>query len=331
MTKFHRPSAATVLSGAALFMAMGGGAYAAQSSISGHDLTNNSVTHNKLAGNAVWHSNLGSKVVQMGNLNQDLQNRLNRVGSPGGTGAAGPAGPAGPKGATGAQGPAGTDGANPATKVTNVPAITSGSGNPNPDSGAAGDAGFYFTGNGAGGSASITGGELALTGSGVDSNTFQGGIGVAKAYDSVPLANLDGASYDYHVQTTHGANTPLLHVTVTGLNADSKFASGFANLVYSPALNNGNTTPVVGQSYSADAFLPGAKWYSTTQPNIGDPGGQNDPQPLSFFQGGNPGAKIIQISLDNGGSSGASGDFSAGADDLVIGLSGTNSRYDFGS
>ena len=38
----------------------------------------------------------------------------------------------------------------------------------------------------------------------------------------------------------------------------------------------------------------------------------------------------MQLSLDNGGSSGGSGTFVAGADDLVIGFDGAITRYDFG-
>ena len=183
--------------------------------------------------------------------------------------------------------------------MTQVPSIAGSSGNnPNPDSGDAGQQGFYFTGTGSGGSASIAGGELILTGVGVDSNTEQGGIGIAKTFNA-PLSSLDGVSWSYHILTPNGNNTPLVHVTVTGLNADSKFApSGFANLVYAPALNGVTAAP--GQDYVADAFLPGALWYSTTESNIGNPGGQNDPQPLSFFTGRNAGATIMQISLDNG-------------------------------
>jgi hypothetical protein len=44
----------------------------------------------------------------------------------------------------------------------------------------------------------------------------------------------------------------------------------------------------------------------------------------------NPNAVITQISLDNGGTSGGSGSFDAGADDLLVGFNGTNTRYDFG-
>jgi hypothetical protein len=47
--------------------------------------------------------------------------------------------------------------------------------------------------------------------------------------------------------------------------------------------------------------------------------------------GNDPDAVIVQISLDNGGTSGGTGSFLAGADDLVIGTApGAFDRYDFG-
>lgn len=42
------------------------------------------------------------------------------------------------------------------------------------------------------------------------------------------------------------------------------------------------------------------------------------------------GAPTAQISLDNGGTTGGSGRFDAGADNLLLGFGGTNTRYDFG-
>jgi hypothetical protein len=48
----------------------------------------------------------------------------------------------------------------------------------------------------------------------------------------------------------------------------------------------------------------------------------------------NPNAKIVQISIDNGGTSGPGtipvDDFSAGVDNLVIGMDTDFTRYDFG-
>jgi hypothetical protein len=59
-------------------------------------------------------------------------------------------------------------------------------------------------------------------------------------------------------------------------------------------------------------------------------GTQGQPQPLSYFVQQNPDAVILQITLGNGGSSGATGSFEAGADNLILGFRGkTFRRYDF--
>jgi hypothetical protein len=324
MVRLKRPSGAAVVAWTALFVALGGGAYAAT------HIANGSITHQKLARNSVWRNNLGRGAVQGNNLSRTLRSELATHNARGPRGATGPRGP---QGLQGLQGPPGSPslGASPSqTKtVTNVPSIASSSGkNPNPDSGDAGEQGFYFTGNGAGGSASLVGGELHLSGVGIDSNTAQGAIGIAKAFSNVPLGNLDALSYDWHVNLLKGNQAPTIHITVTGLTHDSHFGSGFANITYNPGLNN--VTVGESQAYHSDGFAAGANWYSTTETNIGDPGGQNNPQTLAYFVTNNPNAVITQISLDNGGSSGATGSFDAGADNLILGFTGSRfSRYDF--
>ena len=244
----------------------------------------------------------------------------------------GPAGKQGPEGPQGPGGQNGRDGLNPALPVTHVPSIAASSThNPNPDSGDAGDHGFYFSGDGSGGSAAIEGGQLVLSGNGIDPNTWQGAIGIAKAYDNLPLGDLSALSYDWHVDTTNGDQAPTIHVTVMSATNDSKFSGGFTNLVYSPFVSAG-ITPQPGVQYAADAFM--GSWYSTDEPggnSATNPGSQDDPQPLSYFVGNDPNAVIIQISLDNGGTSGGTGSFLAGADDLVIGTTpGEFDRFDFG-
>ena len=337
--KRFKPFGAMVVAACALALALTGGATAA-ALINGHDIKPGTVGHAQLSAHSVLNSDIGKGAVRANNLSTGLLSQITRkapspsAGSSGGTGPQGPQGQKGDKGDPGAPGAPGGDGhdgqngADPGVAVIRVPSIAGSSGkNPNPDSGDPGDSGWYFSGDGPGGSATLAGGEVILTGTGVDPNTEQGGIGIAKAFNR-PLSDLDGVSFDYHILAPSQSNTPLVHVTVTGLTADSKFSSGFANLVYSPALNGAGVSP--GQEYAADAFLPGAVWYSTTESNINNPGGQNDPQPLSFFTGRNASARITQLSLDNGGSSGGSGTFTAGADDLVLGFDGAITRYDFG-
>jgi hypothetical protein len=357
--KFRRPTPALLVATVALFVALGGGGALAATKLMIHtgNIANGAVTNHKLANGAVG----------LQKLNTHVRSALSKIGGRGIVGTQGPqgaqgpqgqAGPAGPAGATGAQGPqgqtgpqgqpgpqgqAGTngtdgqdgqDGLNPAVAVDNIPAVTASGGatdpsNPakNPDSGAPGDQGWYFTGlDSSGHSASLTDGGLELQGVGVDGPTTQGGIGVGKAFTNMPLSNLTALAYDWTVDTTNGGQAPCVHVSVTGLNADSHFGSGFANLVLNPFLNG--QTALAGVQFHTDGFTAGAKWYSTTQPNISDPGGQNKPQAMSFFTTNNPNATITQISLDNCGTSNAApASFDAIADGLLI----NGTRYDFGS
>ena len=286
-----------------------------------NNLADDAVTNRTLARNSVWHANIGTGSVQANNLSAQLASEIK--------GSTGRQGPAGPPGANGANGATGADGANPGVPVVNVPTVTSGeNGAGGPDTGQAGDQGFYLTGVNADGHASLAGGRLVLHGVGVDPNTPQGGIGIAKAFPNVPLGTLDALSYTWHVNTLHGDQAPTIHVTVTGLTNDSRFASGFANLTYTPSVNN--VTVGASEQFQSDGFAAGARWFSTTAPDVNAPGGQNNPRPLSFFVGRNPDAVIGQISLNNGGSSGATGSFEAGADDLILGFKGSRfTRYDF--
>lgn len=337
--KVRKPSPALVVALVALFVAMSGSAVAATTFLVHTDnIADGAVTGHKIANGAVGINKLARKVqVALARAGEPrgtvsgAQGPSGSQGAPGQNGQAGQNGQNGHDGQNGNDGRDGRDGLNPAVPVVNVPTIAQSSGhNPNPDSGDAGDGGWYFSGNGAGGSAQLTNGELELSGPGVDSNTAQGGIGIAKAFNNVPLGNLDALTYQWHVnQVNTSPQAPTIHITVTGLTNDSHFGSGFANLVYNPTLN-GTQTPAQGTLYQSDGFAPNANWYSTTEKNISSPGGQNDPETLAAFVANNPGAVITQISLDNGGTSGGTGNFDAGADDLLLGFHGTNTRYDFG-
>ena len=90
MHRIRRPSPALVIACTALFVALGGGAYAATTSI-----PNGSVTHSKLADNSVWHNNIKSGAVEMDSLSPGVQSQLQKAGQPG---------PKGPQGAPGASG-----------------------------------------------------------------------------------------------------------------------------------------------------------------------------------------------------------------------------------
>jgi hypothetical protein len=192
-----------------------------------------------------------------------------------------------------------------------------------------GDAGWTLsgvdpvTGNGA----AFQGGALHLYG-GFDGTTYQGGIGLAKSYDNA-LSTFSDLGYSFVINQSANADQPVVHVTLIGASADSKFASGFTNLVYVPAFNG-----VTGRDATVDGFAQGNEWYSTDEPGgVSAPGGQNSPRPMSFFQTNEPTATIIQISIDNGNSSSGtipygSEDFSADA--LIVGFGGSFTRYDLG-
>jgi hypothetical protein len=291
--KFAKTTA--VVAGAVALVAVGGvGAHAAGGLI--HT--------DQIAPGAIHTSNINDGAVTLNKLSPWAQSHLTKTGAKGAPGT---------NGKDGNDGKDGTNGLNPATAV-----------NANADSG------FSLSGTGDGGSSSITGGELLLTGSGVDSSTPQGGIGIAKAYPNVALANLDDLSYDWHLNVPNATQAPSIHVTVTGLTNNSHFGSGFANLTYSPGINNGGVPATPGVDVTSDASA--GNWYSTTMAGNTGKGSISDPQPLSYFVDNNPNAVIGQISLDNGGSSNGSGTFSAGADNLVIGFAGDQfTRYDFGS
>ena len=147
MKKF-RPSAGLVISLLALFVALGGGAYAAglithgqlasnsvwhnnigSGSVQTNNLKDRSVGHNKLKDNSVWHNNIGNGSVQKHNLSADVQNELAQHGTPG---PQGPVGPKGPQGPVGPAGPQGTSG------VIN-PLVYHFSGTTGPDGGNCGD------------------------------------------------------------------------------------------------------------------------------------------------------------------------------------------------
>ena len=71
MFRFRRPSGALIVAFVALFVALGGGAYAATTIIPA-----GSVSHAKLAPNAVWNNNLAKGSVHMDNLSPSIQQQL---------------------------------------------------------------------------------------------------------------------------------------------------------------------------------------------------------------------------------------------------------------
>ena len=346
-SSIKRPSRATVIASTALAVAVtgvGGADAAGIIHIGTSNIRDGAVTNVKIANHTISEAKLSPSLqakingtpsgTSGGGINSALP------GATGATGAAGATGAQGPKGDTGAQGPKGDPGANganglnPAIAITATPTtdgnITTAS-NGNSDSGPVGTDGWFFSGlSSANAGASMSGGELELTGSGIDGSTYQGGVGIGHAYDNVPISDLTQLAYDYTVLSANGDQTPIVHITVTGATTDTKFStSGFTNLTFDPGLDG--VAPADGASYHADGFAASAKWYSTDEPNIDSPGGENNPQPFSYFVQNDPNAVIVQITLDNGGSSNAAVEpFDAEADGLYLELKGDAERYDFG-
>ena len=370
-SSIKRPSRATVIASTALAVAVtgvGGADAAGIIHIGTSNIRDGAVTNVKIANHTISEVKLSPSLqakingtpsgTSGGGINSALPGATGATGAAGATGAQGPkgdtgatgpqglkgdtgaTGPQGPKGDTGAQGPKGDPGANganglnPAIAITATPTtdanITTAS-NGNSDSGPVGTDGWFFSGlSSANAGASMSGGELELTGSGIDGSTYQGGVGIGHAYDNVPISDLTQLAYDYTVLSANGDQTPIVHITVTGATTDTKFStSGFTNLTFDPGLDG--VAPADGASYHADGFAASAKWYSTDEPNIDSPGGENNPQPFSYFVQNDPNAVIVQITLDNGGSSNAAVEpFDAEADGLYLELKGDAERYDFG-
>ena len=188
-----------------------------------------------------------------------------------------------------------------------------------------GDAGWEFAGAP---NASLRGGELRL-GGGFDGSTPVGSIGISKAYDEVPLSDLDALRYSLHVnERPNDLSAPTVLVTVIG--ADTGTESGFANLVYEPYQNLQTT---IGQPYVLDATA--GRWWPTRTLAAGEANEivRQHTASLAEIAATSPDAVIVGISITNGGSSSATipvDEFDAGADELVVGLGCQLTRYDFG-
>lgn len=222
------------------------------------------------------------------------------AGANGADGAPGANGTNGQNGADGADGQNGVNAATPVLKST--------------------DAGWGFTGSPA---AKLTGGELRI-GGGFDANTISGAIGITKAFANLPLSSLSALSYSGTVYKRPGDVTgPTVHVSIVG--AETGTASGFMNLVFEPANNGGMT---VGQTRTFDA-LAGSWWGTRDTPGHA----RQATGSLASFVAANPGAKVVAVTVDNGGSSAdtiPADAVSVGVDNLVIGFGGDFTRYDFG-
>jgi hypothetical protein len=287
---------------------------------SGSAFAGSLITSGKIKDGTIRGRDIKKGTITASRLATSVQKQLAKAGTPGPTGATGAPGStttvqgsAPQKGDKGETGAAGLNGANPATLVAK-----------------SGDADWNVSGGTAGNAtnpqATLSAGWLHLQG-GFDNSTPQGAIGIAHAYNNVALNTLKSISYNFRVTKRPAGNSvsaPTIHVFVTGVNTtDNKT---FTNLVYEPYMNGDFG---VNQIYSVDAT--GGKWWSTHP--IGGIS-QNTPGTWADVLAAAPNAKIGQISLDNGGSSGANTipgpEFQADADNLVVGFGNAFDRFDFG-
>ena len=304
-----------VLLGAAALVALSGAVAGASALITSANIKNGTIRGRDIHKNTISASRLTpgvrkqlSRVGKQGPAGKNGVNGSNSSNSS--NGAPGASGAPGRDGAPGQNGKDGANGLNPATPVLKD-----------------GDAGFKLSGTPA---ATFQGGALHLHG-GFDSSTPQGAPGLAHAYDNVPLSSLTTLGYAFSKNLSGGSDQPTIHVSVTGATGtDSKFPNGFTNLVYNPVYNGMGTT----RDATVDTIAAGNRWYSTGADATGAAtGGQSAPITIQQFQQRNPDAVVVQIAIDNGGSS--SGTTSADAtdfsvDDLTIGFGSGFTRYDLG-
>lgn len=302
---------------AALIAVPTGGFAAAKHLITGKNVKNGSLSGADIKNGSVTNKDIKKGSIRLDKLSKGTQRLIRKAGGVGATGKTGAQGPQGPAGTSpGSQG-VGASGANPATPVK-----------------ASGDSGFTFSGANSTDpkTASFARGALHLPG-GFDGKTAQGGIGLAKQYNNVPLSNLSAVGYKFSVNKQGGGDTATIHVSVTGAvkggDAKASSASGFTNFVYNPGING-----LTGREATVDAFAPGNKWYSTGTTSGSVSGGMQNPINIQTFQARNPDAVIGQISVDNGGTSG-SGTTAPDAtdisvDNLILGFGPAFTRYDLG-
>jgi hypothetical protein len=346
---------------AAAFIAAGATAGAA-SLISGSQIKTGTITAHNIHSGTITARTIHNGTITSGKLSSGVRRLLNRVtAQSGGTttvGTPGAAGPNGPNGANGATGASGTNGAKGDTGTNGANGSNGSNGadgsngfNPATAVQASGDAGWTVGGTGNGGAgvnaatntASFKSGALHTPG-GFDSSTFGGAIGAVHAYSSIPLSQLSSLSYDYVVDhlAAGDSDSASVHITILGAvqslpancttacatQGDSKFFSGFTNLVYTPLLNG------IGSLHNASVDVAhGGLLWSTGNLSNGS-GTQAQPISLAAFAARNPGAVVTQISFDNGGTSGggtsASSDTDFSIDNAVVGFGSTFTRYDFG-
>ena len=303
------------------------------------------ITSGKIKDGTIQGRDIKKGTITSDKLSKGVRRELLKVGKPGATGAKGDTGATGATGPAGGtttvqgsapqQGAAGKDGANPATLVAS-----------------SGDQGWALTGGSSSSTddppASLTGGALHLQG-GFDNTTVAGAIGLSHAYTATtsPLLNtLKALSYDFTMskRRDQSEEAPSIHVAV--LNASSPTAAdpnhtSFTNFVFEPYMQKTSTNGLVfdlDKTYSMNAMT--GRWWSTSKvgncidPTSADCIQQSNPVTWDRIVALNPKANIINISVDNGNTSGPNKvlgpEFAADVDNLVVGFGSTFTRFDLG-
>lgn len=316
----RRFSYAGVVSTLALFMALGGGAFAAQ-----HYL----ITSTKQIKPSVL---------------RDLEGRRGHTGpagpagpqgAKGDAGAQGAQGPQGPRGITGdrgpegPQGPAGPAGGEPVTVDANHLdgwVLRPRGNNPDPS-----DNGTITFGAGPGtpplGSGSM---DMVTT----DGKNVEAVLPPFPGNDAPLLADLTTATYSTYIDnqgSSPGAGEDVaFKIEVVG--AATGTTSGYTTLVYEPTNNAAQGTVTAG---TWQRWYPSrGKWWSSHALTTGHCQNTADPSTgwCSFqtLAADNPNAKVFSVHLDIGQNSGSNPGFDASVDDVRIGWDGFPSRYDLG-
>jgi Collagen triple helix repeat (20 copies) len=181
------PTPSLVVSGVALFVALGGSAVAADSMIGNDDLAPNAVTGDKIRNGSLSLKDFSTK------MQSAMAAKTSGTDAAGGTGAAGTSGAAGTTGAVGAHGPSGTNGTNGINGIAG----------PNGAGGAAGANGAAGV-NGANGPGGTNGAN------GVDGDAGAAGLDGTDGTNGTD--GLDGTDGTNGTNGTNGANgtiTPL--------------------------------------------------------------------------------------------------------------------------
>jgi hypothetical protein len=176
----------------------------------------------------------------------------------------------------------------------------------------------------AGAQPSLSSGELTLP-AGTDSRGATGGLGIGKAIGR-PLVDLTALSYSYHINSRANGNTtqaPTAILTLSGAARTTPSPTGFTNIVCEPIYTQADS----GNQVPASGFLDvvqGARCFSTSP--VANQPTKGDFLTIAQIKINNPKAVLQQVALYNANQ----GSVSGGADELLLGLGGTNTRYDFG-